>query len=203
MKRVTGVTILLMGLTLLSGLAPLGANQEEPEAEGATLSGLAGAVRGLSLAVAGWWDAFAGPGADAEPEERERLVRLSAKLSRILALQRVDILRAIDQYVEAPSAAGWQEIQFALGTVVVELDELLGDLEGEQSDFVLRQAYPELLRTVRTRSGIARNLRSIPRPKSPTELRELRQIQAEYVLLVGNLELAIAELNAFIEGIEE
>lgn len=198
---------LLVAATLL-----LGAEPRERRRRGGGISALGQVVEAFDEAATGaakiWQVLFTSDGAADEGVEgvtedtRERLKSLSAKLAKLVAIQRGEVFLKIEDYIESPSEESWRSVESALQDVLVQINGLLESIADEQSDFVLERTYLDLFVVLRSRAGVARRLIDLPPPETPEEMHLLRQIQARYIELVGNLERAIAELNRYLAATE-
>jgi len=73
--------------------------------------------------------------------------------------------------------------------------------DAERSDLVLQPAYVKLREAMLARVTLLDKLRSLPPPRSPNELTELRRALANYRDLVTRLESARNELNAYAQTV--
>ena len=208
--RVKGLLVVCVCVAWL--LSPRAANAAVQTGAGATavlVGQVADTLKALGDAIGGLTDGVAklikagdtGWTAVSARRTHASLVDLSAALTGLAGEQRVRALPALEAYLRSPSQESWNLVRDTLRDVLTPATALLMRLDAERSDLVLQPAYVKLREAMLARVTLLDKLRSLPPPRSPNELTELRRALANYRDLVTRLESARNELNAYAQTV--
>lgn len=149
-------------------------------------------------------------------QTRDRLKRLSVRLTGIAVSQQIAVLPRIESYISdwgvvtqngsrpVPSArlptlrATWAELVDDARDVLMEVEAALRVLANERSDFVLSDSYAALRTVLAARGQVLNRLVASPPPVTAAEVRGLRVVHKRYEQLHQNLARLTRELNAYI-----
>ena len=140
----------------------------------------------------------------AAKRERNRLKDLSARSTNLISLKQTLVVQTIDEYLAKPnpSNADWDNIKFGVQSVIIDVKLLLSDVRDERSDFVLEDAYGKLGNTLQQRSVVLDRISALPKPTTPEELEQLKQMNLQYKRLIAAFQDAVKQLNEYIKQLE-
>lgn len=134
---------------------------------------------------------------------RRRLVNFSAITSQLLTSQRL-ILGGLDDYLNPLSpyhldVLTWRKQLEPMRETLSLVIEILEEVDGHRSDFVLQDAYQRLQSALRGRSVLLAELIAMdPPPRTQEEVQRLQRAVREYNRLIKELEAARLALNRYL-----
>ncbi len=130
----------------------------------------------------------------------KRLVDLSARGVFLLVTQYTAIADVEDYITEDDTELhGWKTIVGNIESINIEITSILDDVRKERSDFVLEDAYLNILNSLNSRKNLAKKLTTMPFPMNKEEREQLSKISEEYKRLFVKFSDAIKDLNLYLK----
>lgn len=107
-----------------------------------------------------------------------------------------------EQQDDQDRTAEWQAVLDATDPVLEEVLTLVDCLDKERSDFVLEPAYVQLRESLAARQRLLAELRRMPPPASPEEVRLARKVSERYDVLIREVRRARDEMNTYIKSLK-
>lgn len=133
--------------------------------------------------------------------ERDRLIRLSQKFIILMAAKNAPVVESLDEYIAQrhPTQKDWSKVVQNVNSTLLSVQELLTDVQHEDSSFVLEPAFLTLNQALTSRTSLLSKLADMPAPTTNEALGLLRQASAKYKVLIANTKEAVAQLNIYIK----